>query len=138
MSELRLNVVTKEWVIIAPERAARPFDYVHEAKPATPPFASACPFCPGNESLTTTEVFRIQGNDGAWATIGTANLDRLSLRGNYEVNLEILDEGLAQQMEEIFEVDQRNTHELTVDEWRTRSVVAKGTELLLSPWRPIF
>ncbi len=76
--------------------------------------------------------------DGAWATIGTANLDRLSLRGNYEINLEILDEGLAQQMEEIFEVDQRNTHELTVDEWRTRSVVAKGTELLLSPWRPIF
>ena len=75
--------------------------------------------------------------DGAWATIGTANLDRLSLRGNYEVNLEILDESLAGRMEEIFKVDQRNTHELSLDEWRTRSLVAKGTELLLSPWRPI-
>ncbi len=75
--------------------------------------------------------------DGAWVTIGTANLDRLSLRGNYEVNLEILDEGLAQRMEEIFEVDQRNTYELSLDGWRTRSWVAKGTELLLSPWRPV-
>lgn len=76
--------------------------------------------------------------DGAWATIGTANLDRLSLRGNYEVNLEILDEGLAAQMEDIFAVDQRNTVELSLEKWRTRSWVAKGTELLLSPWRPIF
>ncbi|MDO5736173.1 MAG: phospholipase D-like domain-containing protein [Propionibacteriaceae bacterium] len=75
--------------------------------------------------------------DGAWSTIGTANLDRLSLRGNYEVNLEILDEDLARQMEEIFAVDQRNTYELSLDEWRTRSLVAKGTELLLSPWRPM-
>ncbi len=75
--------------------------------------------------------------DGAWVTIGTANLDRLSLRGNYEVNLEILDEGLAQRMEEIFDVDQRNTRELTLEEWRTRSWMAKSTEVLLSPWRPI-
>ncbi|WP_233557975.1 phospholipase D-like domain-containing protein [Tessaracoccus antarcticus] len=76
--------------------------------------------------------------DGTWATIGTANLDRLSLRGNYEVNLEILDENISRQMEEIFEVDLRNTYELSLEEWRTRSWVAKGTELLLSPWRPIF
>ena len=76
--------------------------------------------------------------DGTWATIGTANLDRLSLQGNYEINLEILNEELAHRMEEIFEVDLRNTYELTLDEWRTRSWVAKGTELLLSPWRPMF
>lgn len=76
--------------------------------------------------------------DGIWATIGTANLDRLSLRGNYEVNLEVLDEGLAQRMEEIFTVDLGNTHELTLKDWSRRSLVAKGTEMLLSPWRPIF
>ncbi len=75
--------------------------------------------------------------DGMWATIGTANLDRLSLRGNYEVNLEVLDDNLATQMEEIFRVDQRNTYELSLEEWNTRSWVAKGTELLLSPWRPL-
>ncbi len=75
--------------------------------------------------------------DGAWATIGTANLDRLSLRGNYEVNLEILDEGLAAQMEEIFDLDQHNTSELSLEKWRTRSWMAKGTELLLRPGRPL-
>lgn len=76
--------------------------------------------------------------DGTWATIGTANLDRLSLRGNYEINVEILDEELARRMEKIFTVDLGNTYELTLDEWRTRSWVAKGTEVLLSPWRPLF
>lgn len=76
--------------------------------------------------------------DSTWSTIGTANLDRLSLRGNYEINLEILDEGLAKEMEEIFVVDQDNTRELLLQEWRTRSWVAKGTEALLSPWRPVF
>ena len=28
--------------------------------------------------------------------------------------------------------------ELTIEDWRQRSWVAKGTELLLSPWRPLF
>ena len=34
--------------------------------------------------------------DGTWSTVGTANIDRLSLTGNYEINLEILDDDLAQ------------------------------------------
>lgn len=76
--------------------------------------------------------------DGTWSTIGTANLDRLSLMGNYEVNLEITDEDLARQMEEIFRVDESNTVELTEDRWNMRAPVAKAIEVLLSPWRPIF
>ena len=35
--------------------------------------------------------------DGQWSTIGTANLDRLSSVGNYEINAEIYSEALAQQ-----------------------------------------
>lgn len=76
--------------------------------------------------------------DGEWSTIGTANLDRLSLRGNYEVNIEITDADVAQHMEEIFATDQSNTIELNEDRWAQRSWIAQGTELLLSPWRPIF
>ena len=34
--------------------------------------------------------------DGQWSTIGTANLDRLSSVGNYEVNAEVYSEKLAQ------------------------------------------
>ncbi len=29
--------------------------------------------------------------DGRWSTVGTANIDRLSMTGNYEVNVEIID-----------------------------------------------
>ena len=30
--------------------------------------------------------------DGSWSTVGTANIDRLSLTGNYEVNVEAIDD----------------------------------------------
>lgn len=76
--------------------------------------------------------------DGVWSTIGTANLDRLSLAGNYEVNAEILDAAVARRMEEIWAVDEANCLELSREEWLRRSKVAKFTEGLLSPWRPLF
>ncbi len=75
--------------------------------------------------------------DGIWSTIGTANLDRLSLLGNYEINAEITSEAVADRMEEIFAVDLANCVEVTLDRWRARSWGAKFTEALLSPWRPL-
>lgn len=76
--------------------------------------------------------------DGHWSTIGTANLDRLSLLGNYEVNLEVTDPDVARFMEAVFMTDESNTIEVNEERWRERSWVAKGTEALLSPWRPFF
>ncbi len=76
--------------------------------------------------------------DGVWSTIGTANLDRLSLAGNYEVNAEFLSAEVAARMEEIWRVDEGNCLELTREEWNSRSLVAKATEGLLAPWRPFF
>lgn len=76
--------------------------------------------------------------DGHWSTIGTANLDRLSLRGNYEVNLEITNPDVAAQMEGIYRTDLSNCIELDEARWRARSWVAKATESFLSPWRPFF
>lgn len=76
--------------------------------------------------------------DGTWSTIGTANLDRLSLWGNYEVNLDITDVTVAEHMEKVFQMDQSNTYELSLEEWQGRSWFAKLTEVFLSPWRPIF
>ena len=76
--------------------------------------------------------------DGAWSTIGTANLDRLSLWGNYEVNLEVTDRAVAHHMELVFATDEANTVELTEERWQQRSIIAKATELFLSPWRPLF
>ncbi|MGD8215906.1 phospholipase D-like domain-containing protein [Aestuariimicrobium sp. Y1814] len=76
--------------------------------------------------------------DGHWSTIGTANLDRLSLVGNYEVNAEWRVPAVAQKLEEVFESDLANCVELTLDQWRRRSPLAKLTESFLAPWRPVF
>ncbi|MFQ4150630.1 phosphatidylserine/phosphatidylglycerophosphate/cardiolipin synthase family protein, partial [Arthrobacter sp. LAPM80] len=60
--------------------------------------------------------------DGSWSTVGSANIDRLSLTGNYEINLEIHDDAFASDMEKIFEVDSANSKVLTMEEWRHRSL----------------
>ena len=75
--------------------------------------------------------------DGTWCTVGTANIDRLSLQGNYEVNVEVIDESLAKTLEEIFRVDESNSLELTSDEWEARDLHRKFTELVLAPLRPL-
>lgn len=55
MPELRQNMITKEWVIIANERSKRPDDYIQaDQRDMThhhPPYVQDCPFCPGNEEL---------------------------------------------------------------------------------------
>jgi cardiolipin synthase len=75
--------------------------------------------------------------DGAWSTIGTANLDRLSMVGNFEVNVEVYDEALAAQMEAIFGEDALDCYELTLDEWRHRPLMEKMAEAILLPLRPL-
>ncbi|HEX6246712.1 MAG TPA: phospholipase D-like domain-containing protein [Nocardioidaceae bacterium] len=74
--------------------------------------------------------------DGRWSTIGTANIDRLSMTGNYEINVEFIDPEMAAQMERIFATDLTNARELTADEWEGRGVHKKFTELVLAPLRP--
>jgi len=75
--------------------------------------------------------------DGQWSTVGTANLDRLSLQGNYEINIEVYDPGVARQMEEIFAIDSSNTVELTLEAWGRRHAMVKFSETVLTPLRPL-
>ena len=69
MPELRQNFFTKEWVIIATERAKRPEELAtHRAVQPVPAFVETCPFCPGNENKTPPEVMRTPGMSGEpWA-----------------------------------------------------------------------
>ncbi|MFY9949119.1 MAG: galactose-1-phosphate uridylyltransferase [Candidatus Sulfotelmatobacter sp.] len=69
MPELRQNFFTKEWVIIATERAKRPEELAtHRAAQIMPSFVETCPFCPGNENKTPPEVTRFPTDKGeAWA-----------------------------------------------------------------------
>jgi cardiolipin synthase A/B len=75
--------------------------------------------------------------DGEWSTVGTANVDRMSLTGNYEINLEFHDRGLAQQMEQVFATDCSNATELTLGVWQQRPLFARFSELVLAPLRPL-
>lgn len=69
MSEIRQNMATKEWVIIASERARRPEEFADwSARSATedlPAYDSHCPFCPGNEEGPEMEVLRLP-ETGPW------------------------------------------------------------------------
>jgi len=69
MPELRQNFFTKEWVIIATERAKRPEELAtHRPPQSVPSFVEACPFCPGNEGKTPPEVMRSPANGSdPWA-----------------------------------------------------------------------
>jgi len=74
--------------------------------------------------------------DGSWSTVGTANIDRLSLTGNYEINVEVIDTDLARTLEEIWTVDESNCIELTRGEWEARDLHRRFTETVLRPLRP--
>lgn len=64
MSQYRQNFLTKEWVIIAPERAKRPdqFRQKDSALKHLPEHDPKCPFCLGNENQTPPAIFTV--NDG--------------------------------------------------------------------------
>ena len=92
------------------------------------------------------EIWRYQGAmvhaktatiDGGWSTVGTANVDRLSMTGNYEINVEFIDDGFAEEMERIFATDLRNAQQLTREVWEARGVHRKFTEAFLAPLRPL-
>jgi len=66
MSELRYNVVSQDWVIIATERARRPHA-IGQGRPSAPPVPAhdpQCPFCPGNEGDGADETGRRPGVEG--------------------------------------------------------------------------
>ncbi len=75
--------------------------------------------------------------DGRWSTVGTANIDRLSLSGNYEINLEVIDEEVARVLEEVFALDESHSLELTRWEWEARDLHRRFTEAFLRPLRAL-
>ncbi len=70
MSEFRQDPVSGQWVIVAPERAARPTDFPVVRRQRKGGF---CPFCEGNESRTPPEITAIRAkgslpNQPGWRT----------------------------------------------------------------------
>ncbi|HHY46277.1 MAG TPA: galactose-1-phosphate uridylyltransferase [Firmicutes bacterium] len=61
MPELRKDIITGNWVIVATERAKRPENFSSKKEEsgvqARPSYKPDCPFCPGHEKETPPEVF---------------------------------------------------------------------------------
>ncbi len=69
MPEMRFNVLTQEWVIMATERAKRPMEFAQSIPVYDlPEYEQKCPFCPGNEAATCDELYRINDAAGNWQT----------------------------------------------------------------------
>lgn len=75
-------------------------------------------------------IFEYQGSvlhaktsviDGVWSSVGSYNLDHLSILNNLEVTAIVLDEAFAARMEALFEEDCKNSKEVKLAEWRRRS-----------------
>lgn len=68
LPELRKDPISRRWVIIATERAARPTDFKHEAVEVND--SNTCPFCEGRETRTPPEIYAIRAPGTAPNTPG--------------------------------------------------------------------
>lgn len=73
--------------------------------------------------------------DDVWSSVGTTNIDRLSLSWNYEINVEIHSAAFAKHLDRVFMNDLRNATRLDLETWRRRRMGVRACELLLRPLR---
>lgn len=80
MPQLRQNIISGEWVVIAPERAKRPNDFVVAADSA-PHDPTTCPFCPNTEA----HQHRLEGADTAHTFTIPNKFPAFVTEGHHEV-----------------------------------------------------
>lgn len=66
MKEVRIDPINNDMVVFAKDRSKRPTDIVRKQceEEIKNIYEKSCPFCRGNESLSTDETFRIEGSNG--------------------------------------------------------------------------
>ena len=60
--------------------------------------------------------------DDVWSTIGSSNLDTVSLLTNDEANAVILGRDFADDMQAMFERDLKESDQITLEKWQKRSL----------------
>ncbi len=68
--------------------------------------------------------------DGTWASVGSSNLTNRSFSWNYESNVHVFDAAFAREMELMFERDLVESRQITLAEWKKRSLGQKFLEWL--------
>ena len=87
MPELRKDPIVGRWVIIATDRAKKPYDFTSQS---SRPASKFCPFCEGNEEATPPEIlaYRKPGtspNQKGWRVRAVANkFPALQIEGDLE------------------------------------------------------
>jgi len=67
-----------------------------------------------------------------WSTVGTTNFDNRSFSHNEENNVCVCDAGVAAQLAQTFERDIAVCEEVTLENWKRRSLPRKTAEALAS------
>lgn len=75
--------------------------------------------------------------DGAWATVGSTNLDNRSFALNDELNVAIYDAGVAERLQGVFERDLALGRRVTYAEWVDRGLKERLQELIILPLRDL-
>lgn len=75
--------------------------------------------------------------DGVLTSIGSCNLDNRSFDINFEINAFLYDKEVAGEMTEVYNIDLKETTELTINEWMQRPALEKIREALARLWAPL-
>ncbi len=103
MTQIRLDPVTREPVIMAGGRGARPMDLPNSSVYLKA--EESCPFCPGNEDHTPPEIDSLSRN-GAWVTRTFTNKFPVCDEEEYEL---VKEDGL------FLELHQTGIHQVIID-----------------------
>lgn len=72
--------------------------------------------------------------DGVWSSIGSTNFDWRSFVHNDEINVCVIDEGFAREMQQMFSADLSESREITLAEWKKRPLRQRLKEWF---WLPL-
>jgi cardiolipin synthase A/B len=75
--------------------------------------------------------------DSVWSTIGSTNLDWRSFTNNQEINAIVLGQDFGAQMQAMYEKDLESSKQITLEDWRKRSLVARIKERSARFWARI-
>ena len=71
---------------------------------------------------------------GCGHTIGSTNLDWRSFTNNQEINAVVLGQGFGEQMQALFEKDIESSKQITLADWRNRSLSVRIKERAARFW----
>ncbi len=73
--------------------------------------------------------------DGGWATVGSLNLDTVSLKYNFEANIVSYNKDFAREIEKQFFTDCVYAELVTKSTWEARSIIQKTGNIFIKPFR---